>query len=48
MIDVLGLEYIREKVTQSATLSKLTVTMGARHGLGRDVLGWSYILVSVC
>ena len=48
MIDVLGLEYPRENVTQTATLSKLTGTMGDRHGLGRYVLRWSYRLVGVC
>ena len=48
MIDVLALGDPRENVTQTATLSKLTGMMGARHGLGRYVLRWSYRLVGVC
>ena len=32
----------QENVTQTVTLSKLTGTMGAHHGLDRDTLGWSY------
>ena len=34
MIDVLGYGNPREKFTHTVTLSKLTGTMGARHGLG--------------
>ena len=47
MIDVLGCGDRRENVTQTVTLSKLTGTMGAIHGLDRDTLGWSYISVCV-
>ena len=42
MIDVLGCGDPRENVTQTETLSKLTGTMGAHHGVDRDTLGWSY------
>ena len=34
MIDVLGYGDHRENVTHIVTFSKLTGTMGARHGLG--------------
>ena len=44
MIDVLRLENPRDNVMQTATLSKMTGTMGARHGLGRYVI----ICVGVC
>ena len=37
-IDVLGCGDPSENVTQNVTLSKLTGTMGALHGLGRDAL----------
>ena len=41
MIDVLGLEDPRENVTQTATLSKLIGTMGARHVLAEMSLDGS-------
>ena len=48
MIYLLGRGYVRENDTQTVTLSKLTGTMGARRGLGRDILGWSYTPAWAC
>ena len=48
MIDVLRCGVPRENVTQTVTLSKLSGMKRAHHGLGRDVLRWSYRLVCVC
>ena len=45
MLDVLGRGDAKENVTQTITLSTLTVTMGANYGLDRDTLEWSYIHV---
>ena len=48
LIDVLGCGDPMENVTQTVTLSTLTGTMGAHHGLDRDTIGWSYRPACVC
>ena len=48
MIDPLGCVHVRENDAQTVALSTLTGTMGARHGLGRDILRWSYLHACAC
>ena len=48
IIDLLGCGDVRKNDTQTVSLSTLIVRMGDRHGLGRDILRWSYILASAC
>ena len=47
MIDVLERGEARENVTHIVILSTSIGTMGARNGLDRDTIGWSYIPVYV-